>query len=68
MKKEPLYKSRRFWLSVAGGSGMIISAFIPELEEHINIIVPGIVGIIGVLVGGLSIEDAARARNGNNGQ
>jgi len=35
---------------------------VPELKEHIDIIVPGIIGIIGLLIGGYSLEDAITAR------
>jgi hypothetical protein len=58
-----LLKSKRFWSAVIGLIAIVVTSFVPELQPHIDIIVPGILGIVGVLIGGYSVEDALRARN-----
>lgn len=55
-------KSRRFWSAVIGLVAMIVTGLVPELQPHIDIIVPGIVGIVGILIGGYAIEDAVTAQ------
>jgi hypothetical protein len=60
-----VFKSRRFWSAVIGLIAIVVSGLVPELQEHIDIIVPGILGIVGVLIGGYSVEDAVNAQRGN---
>lgn len=57
-----IFRSRRFWSALVGLIAMVVAGLVPELREHIDVIVPGIVGIIGVLIGGYAIEDAVAAR------
>jgi uncharacterized membrane protein YeaQ/YmgE (transglycosylase-associated protein family) len=57
-----IFRSRRFWSAVIGLIAMTLAGIVPELQDHIDIIVPGIVGIVGVLIGGYAIEDALAAR------
>lgn len=56
-----IFKSRRFWSAVIGLVAMVISSLVPEVRQHIDIIVPGIVGIVGILIGGYAIEDVVSA-------
>ena len=56
-----IFKSRRFWSAVIGLVAIIVTSLVPDLQTHIDIIVPGILGIIGVLIGGYSLEDALMA-------
>ncbi len=59
-----IFKSRRFWSALVGILAMVVSSLVPALAEHINVIVPGILGIIGLVIGGYSAEDfAARKAN-----
>ena len=62
MSMPEIFKSRRFWSAVIGLFAMIVTGLVPELKEHIDIIVPGIVGLVGILIGGYAIEDAVTAR------
>lgn len=57
-----IFKSRRFWSAVVGLVAMVVSGLVPELKQHIDVIVPGVVGIVGILIGGYSLEDFASAR------
>lgn len=57
-----LLKSKRFWSALMGLIAIVITSFVPALSEHIDIIVPGILGIVGVLIGGYSAEDFAQAK------
>lgn len=59
-----IFKSRRFWSAVIGLVAMVVSSLVPELRQHIDIIVPGIVGIVGILIGGYSLEDVVNASKG----
>lgn len=63
MNVPVIFKSKRFWSAVIGLIAMIITGLVPELKEHIDIMIPAIVGIIGLLIGGYSIEDAITARS-----
>jgi hypothetical protein len=56
-----LLKSKRFWSAVVGLVAIIITAYVPELRAQIDVIVPGILGIIGILIGGYSVEQAAQS-------
>lgn len=58
-----LFRSKRFWSAVVGLIAMIAVAFIPELEQHMEQLVPAIVAIIGALIGGYAVEDVMNARN-----
>ena len=57
-----VFRSRRFWSAVIGLVAMVVTGLVPELREHIDIIVPGIVGIVGILIGGYAAEDVAAQR------
>ncbi len=63
-----LLQSRRFWSSFISIITLIIAATRPELEEHLNVLVPMITTICVTLVGGYIIEDRELAKNaGVNG-
>jgi hypothetical protein len=59
-------KSKRFWSQLIGLLAMLLVGALPELQEHIDVLIPGVLGIVGVAIGGFAIEDAARARNETN--
>jgi hypothetical protein len=59
-----LLKSKRFWSAIVGLVAIIVTAFVPELQPHIDVIVPAILGIIGILIGGYTVEGAASAVRG----
>lgn len=74
MSVPELFKSKRFWSAVIGLVVLIASSLEPRLADHLNVIAPSIVAIVGMLVGGFTIEettqvysdgkvDAAKAQN-----
>lgn len=58
-----IFKSKRFWSALIGLAVMIVTAFVPALTEHLEIIVPGVLGIIGLLIGGYTAEDYAARKS-----
>lgn len=59
MNGDSLLHDRRFWSGLVGLLVVIISSFHPELEDNLDHIVPAVVGIIGTMIGGFSLERAA---------
>lgn len=59
----PIFSSKRFWSALIGLAMMIIVAFVPALQEHADLLIQAIIVVVGVLIGGYSLEDAARAMN-----
>ena len=57
---QKLAKSKRFWTGITGLLVIVISAFIPQLENHLIAIQQSIVAIILTMIAGYSAEDAAR--------
>lgn len=55
-----LARSKRFWTGLIGLFALMFSAFLPGLEEHLSTIQPGIVAIVGTMIGGYSLEDFGR--------
>ena len=55
-----LVRSKRFWTGLIGLFTLIFSAFLPGIEEHLPSIQPGIVAIVGTMIGGYSLEDFGR--------
>jgi hypothetical protein len=54
-----VFKSRRIWTALFGLVVLLLSSVNPELEQHLNIIAPALVAIVGILIGGFSAEDVA---------
>jgi len=59
-----IFKSKRFWTALLGIISMVLVAFVPELEPHMETLVPGILGVIGLLIGGYTAQDIVVAYNG----
>ena len=62
-----LFHSKRFWSSIIGIVVMIISAHVPSLEDNLQHIAPTIAAIVMTIIGGYSVQDAAREINTNQG-
>lgn len=58
---HPILNSKRFWSALVGLLVIVLSAYLPELRAHLDVIAPAVVGIIGVLVGGYTVEQTAQA-------
>ena len=59
-----IFKSKRFWTALMGILSMVLVAFVPELEPHMETLVPGILGVVGLLIGGYTVQDTIVAYNG----
>lgn len=55
-----LFKSKRFITTLVGMVVMIVSTLVPQLADQLDILAPTIVILVGVAVGGYSVQDAAR--------
>lgn len=53
-----LLKDSRFWAIVFGGIGLFVSAFVPELQERYDIIVPGLIALVLAVFGGVPVLEA----------
>lgn len=56
-----IFRSRRFWSAVIGMIVLLLSSVAPELEEHLNVIAPTVLIIVGLLIGGYSAVDVVEA-------
>lgn len=63
MTLPPLLRSKRFWSALVGIIAMILTALSPDLKPYLDEIIPSIVVIVGILIGGYAVEDAIEARN-----
>lgn len=61
MSAPAIVKSKRFWSAVVGLAVLVVSSLVPELESHLNVIAPSVVAIVGILIGGYSIEETVQA-------
>ena len=59
------FESKKFWSMVVGVIMTIIVAIIPELEQHIDTLVPAILAIVGIAIGGFTVQDQAKEKYGN---
>lgn len=59
-----LLKSRRFWSAVIGLAMLVIVNLVPELAARQEELSAAIVIIVGMLIGGYSLEDTATALRG----
>jgi len=55
-----LFKSKRFITTLVGMCVMLASALVPQLADQLDVLAPTIVILVGVAVGGYSVQDAAR--------
>ena len=55
-------RSKRFWSALIGLLTILITGVAPDLKEHIGVIVPGVLGIVGLLIGGYTAQDVAREK------
>jgi len=62
MNIPELLKSKRFWSAVIGLVMMVLVNVIPDLADNDGQLTNAILIIVGLLVGGYSIEDAIEAR------
>lgn len=60
---KELSKSKRFWMAILGVIFMIIEVLNPTLAGEADTLIPATLVLIGIAVGGFSLEDAARANN-----
>lgn len=52
-----VFRSKKFWSAVVGLVVLVVTAFVPELTEHLDTIAPAVVAIVGVLIGGYAWQD-----------
>ena len=64
-----LIQSKRFWTMLLGLITTIVAALQPDLSENLDKLSPMIISIIGITVGGYSVQDAVREHaNGKKGE
>lgn len=61
MQLPNVLKSRRFWTGIIGVLMMALVQFVPGLTEHADVLTNAILILIGLLIGGYSLEDTAMA-------
>lgn len=67
MEKLPsIFKSKRFWSAIIGLVFMIAVEFVPEVGTNADELQGSIMIVIGILIGGYSVQDAAAAFRGEN--
>lgn len=54
-----LLHDERFWSGLVGLIVIVISSLHPDLQDNLDHIAPAVVGIIGTMIGGFSLENAA---------
>lgn len=54
-----LLHDQRFWAGLVGLIVIVVLSLHPDLEDNLNHIAPAVVGIIGTMIGGFSLEHAA---------
>jgi len=64
---QSLSRSKRFWTAVVGLFFMVGVELVPGLEENASQLQETALYIIGLLIGGYSLQDAAQSyRSGNS--
>lgn len=56
-----IFSSKRFWSALVGLVVLVVSALMPALADQLNIIAPSVVAIVGILIGGFTVEQTAAA-------
>ena len=64
--KAEIFRSKRFWTALLGVVSMLLVAFVPELEAHVDTLTPGILAVVGLLIGGYTVQDSISAYQGEN--
>ena len=62
-----LMKSKRFWSMLIGLIVSIGAALHPDLQDNLQQLQPMILGIVGIAIGGYSVQDVARELGKNGG-
>lgn len=57
----PIFRSRRLWASFLGLLFMVLVQVVPGLAEHADTLQNAALILIGLLIGGFSLEDAVLA-------
>ena len=57
-----ILKSKKFWSGLIGLAGMILVALIPELEQHMDTLIPSIVTVVGAMIGGYAVQDFGKEK------
>ena len=60
-----IFTSKKFWTMVTGLVMTVVVSIVPELEEHIDTLIPAILVIVGSLIGGYTIQDNAKEKYKN---
>lgn len=60
---HPIFKSKRFWSAVVGLVFMVLTQLVPDLKANQETLITGAMILIGLLIGGYSLEDAMTALN-----
>lgn len=61
MDTPDIFRSKRFWVMALGLLFSILVAYVPQLEAHADILIDSALVIVGLLIGGYSLQDAAAA-------
>ena len=61
-----LFKSKRFYVAVLDLAFMVLVAFVPRLPEQADILIPAALALIGLVIGGYTVQDAVSAYKGEN--
>lgn len=63
MELPIVLKSRRLWVGLIGLIFMVLVQIIPTLAEHAETLSNAAIILIGLLIGGYTVEDALLAKN-----
>ena len=58
-----LIHSKPFWAGLIGMGVTIVSAFHPELQDNLSHIAPTVVAIVGMMIGGFTVESVAASKD-----
>lgn len=56
-----IFKSKRFWSALVGLVMMVAVNLVPDLADNADTLTAAILVVVGLLIGGYSVEDAAQA-------
>lgn len=58
-----ILRSRRFWTGLLGLLFMVLIHFVPNLAPHAETLTNAVLLVIGLLIGGFTLEDYQLAKN-----